>query len=487
YLVPVDADIQTEADLEDVAVDVNYVLGQMEDAQNALNIAILDACRNNPFVRSFRSAQEGLAQLRAPTGTLIAYATAPDSVAADGSGANSPYAEELTRQMEASGVVLETMFRRVTEQVSSRTGGRQEPWISDNHKGEFYFSSGSSRAGSGSPIPHEPSPSKFDPNAVELTYWDSIKNSTDSEDFKAYLEKYPAGQFAALARNNLRRLGTPKVTPGNNSTSATGNVPDASRRDDIKTKNDEISRQNARNVEINATITRTFKAGNDALIAKNYDEAIRQYDEGLASDAEQAALWTNKAQALKARGIGRYNSAITGNPAAKAAGLDLAKADFRAAVDAATKAVQLVKTQPAGDPAAEGRRLAALSVQTESLRLFVSKFDQSLADTADAAYREYFTVETDPAKKEKAQVDCAQMFFDSGDSEKAYSKFREVLAKNSNHLQANLGAGMALFAIGDKARFREAATYVKRFIDLAPDTNPLKADAKEILKAIQAP
>jgi len=148
YLIPVDADIQNEADVEDVGVDVNYVLNMIEDAQSALNIVILDACRNNPFARSFRSAQGGLAQVKAPTGTLIAYATAPDSTAADGDRANSPYTEELTKQMETPGVVLETMFRRVTEQVSSRTGGRQEPWVSDNHKGEFYFSSGPTNASS---------------------------------------------------------------------------------------------------------------------------------------------------------------------------------------------------------------------------------------------------------------------------------------------------------------------------------------------------
>ncbi len=146
YLVPIDADIQNEADLEDVSIDVNYVLATMDDAQNALNIVILDACRNNPFGRGFRSAQGGLAQIKAPTGTLIAYATSPDSTAADGDMGNSPYTEELVKQMESHGVVLETMFRRVTEQVSARTAGRQEPWFSDNHKGDFYFSS--ARAGS---------------------------------------------------------------------------------------------------------------------------------------------------------------------------------------------------------------------------------------------------------------------------------------------------------------------------------------------------
>jgi len=183
YIVPVDADIQTEADLEDVAVDLEYVLNLMGDAQNALNIVILDACRNNPFARSFRSAQEGLAQVRAPSGTLIAYATAPDSIAADGSGANSPYTEELIKQMRASAVLVETMFRRVTEGVSARTDGKQEPWFSANVKGDFYFSGASNLD-----------------LIIEKRYWESIKDSNNPDDFKAYLDKYPNGQFVSLAK-----------------------------------------------------------------------------------------------------------------------------------------------------------------------------------------------------------------------------------------------------------------------------------------------
>lgn len=213
YLIPVDAEIQTEADLEDAAVDINYVLNLMDDAQNALNLVILDACRNNPFVRNFRSAQEGLAQVKAPTGTLIAYATAPDSIAADGGGANSPYAEELTRQMRTPGVVLETMFRRVTEQVSSRTGGRQEPWFSDNHKGEFYFSkSPPTSSGSESKDTYSNQPAKIDAVAVEREYWETIRGSSDPKDYKDYVTAYPDGAYVAVARAKIRQFETAKNT-----------------------------------------------------------------------------------------------------------------------------------------------------------------------------------------------------------------------------------------------------------------------------------
>lgn len=208
YLIPVDAEIQTEADLEDVAVDVNYVLNMMDDAQNALNIAILDACRNNPFARSFRSANDGLAQVKAPTGTLIAYATSPDSVAADGGGANSPYAEELTKQIQVSGVLLETMFRRVAEQVSSRSGGRQEPWYSANVKGDFYFSGTTNLSLSNSGGATQPA--KIDAVAVEREYWETIRSSNDPQDYKDYLQSYPNGAYAVVARAKIRQIETAK-------------------------------------------------------------------------------------------------------------------------------------------------------------------------------------------------------------------------------------------------------------------------------------
>jgi uncharacterized caspase-like protein len=201
YLIPIDADIENEADLEDVGVDVNYVLNQISVAQSTLNIVILDACRNNPFVRSFRSAQDGLAQVMAPRGTLIAYATAPNSTAADGDSANSPYTEELTKQIEVPGVVLETTFRRVTERVSARTGTRQEPWVSDNHKGEFYFKGG---AGSSTAVNNDSS--KIDPVAVEREYWEAIRNSANEEDYKNYLQTYPNGAYSAIARTKINQI-----------------------------------------------------------------------------------------------------------------------------------------------------------------------------------------------------------------------------------------------------------------------------------------
>jgi quercetin dioxygenase-like cupin family protein len=140
FLIPVDADIQSEAEVEDSAVDVSLVLNYMDDAQNGLNIVILDACRNNPFARSFRSASGGLAQVDAPTGTLIAYATAPGRVASDGQGQNGLYTFELLKQMRVPGQSVTDMFMHVRAEVMKQTAGKQVPWEASSLVGNFYFS-----------------------------------------------------------------------------------------------------------------------------------------------------------------------------------------------------------------------------------------------------------------------------------------------------------------------------------------------------------
>jgi hypothetical protein len=220
YLVPVDADIQSEAEVEDSGVDASLVLNYMDDAQNGLNIVILDACRNNPFARSFRSATDGLAQVDAPTGTLIAYATAPGRVASDGTGQNGLYTSELLKQMRVPGLSATEMFMRVRAEVMKQTGNKQVPWEASSLVGTFYFG-GAKNDGTTAPLPANEV--KVDPLAFELSYWETIKNSSNADDFKAYLEKYPNGQFASLAKNRINSLDAPakpvesRAAPANDS------------------------------------------------------------------------------------------------------------------------------------------------------------------------------------------------------------------------------------------------------------------------------
>ncbi len=162
YLVPVDARIQVEQDVKSLCLDAGRVLGRMEDAGNGLNLVILDACRNNPFARSWRSADAGLAKMDAPTGTLIAYATAPDSVAADGVGRNGVYTSHLLRFMRAPGLSIENVLKQTRIAVLNETGRKQIPWESSSLTGDFYFAGGGQLA-SIAPVPAPPAAPKQAP------------------------------------------------------------------------------------------------------------------------------------------------------------------------------------------------------------------------------------------------------------------------------------------------------------------------------------
>jgi formylglycine-generating enzyme required for sulfatase activity len=139
YLIPVGADITREDEITDEAVEGDLVLRKMDSANNRMNILILDACRNNPYARSFRSGGSGLARMDAPKGTLISYATSPGSVASDGTKGNSPYTWHLLQEMKKPGTTIEQMFKQVRLGVLKDTGEKQTPWEVSSLTGDFYF------------------------------------------------------------------------------------------------------------------------------------------------------------------------------------------------------------------------------------------------------------------------------------------------------------------------------------------------------------
>ncbi len=142
FLIPIGASIEVEGDVVLEGLDLNSVLEQMGMAQNRLNIVILDACRNNPFTRSFRSGSQGLAQVNAPAGTFIAYATAPGQTASDGKGQNGLYTQELMANLRSPGLPIEEVFKRVRVQVKQKSNGVQIPWDASSLEGSFYFVGG---------------------------------------------------------------------------------------------------------------------------------------------------------------------------------------------------------------------------------------------------------------------------------------------------------------------------------------------------------
>ena len=158
--------------------------------------------------------------MNAPSGALVAYAAAPGQTAADGSGANSPYTAALADAMRTPGLDLEDVFKRVRVAVESATGRAQTPWEESSLKGDFFFVP---PAGLAAP-PAESAASAHD-QAVDLAFWDTIKDSTNPATFEAYLQQFPNGAFTRLARVRLAELSGAQTDRQS--------VPEAGARDDL--------------------------------------------------------------------------------------------------------------------------------------------------------------------------------------------------------------------------------------------------------------
>jgi uncharacterized caspase-like protein len=259
YLVGVDAALKRESDLEFEAMKVELVMRQMQ-RETKVKIVILDACRDNPLARELtrsmaggntgaRTRSAGVASgmgaidTSGATGTLIAFATAPGAVALDGSGANSPFTEALLAHIETPDIDVDVMMKRVRGQVTRATNERQQPWTNSSLTAEFFLNTGRQSVGQASQIaaaapaaparpqlaalagelakapagaqaapqsgqqpagaPRGTQVSPTEAWQQELALWEEAKRTNQTRDYLAYLESYPSGTFAAIARNRI--------------------------------------------------------------------------------------------------------------------------------------------------------------------------------------------------------------------------------------------------------------------------------------------
>lgn len=278
--------------------------------------------------------------------------------------------------------------------------------------------------------------------------------------------------------------------PAGGSSGGAGAAPKESKeekakREELERKVKEVEEGNKKIVESNEVIARTFKAGNEALNAGRLEDAITQYREGLATRPEEPALLTNLSEALRRRGVERFNAALKVSPA-DTAGMDAAKKDWTEAAAYSTKALEVIKTASATADQQQQQvyaqnRLAGLSTRAFAMKLVATKVDTSQAQAAWDAFQEYIAAESDATKKAKAKAEALQTIFDAGNTDLAVAQARAVIAEEPDNVDANRILGLALFASGDKAKFQEAANYLQRYVDKAPDTDPLKASARESL------
>ena len=195
YLIPLEAEIDSKLSVKTEGLNVGLVLDAMEGAGSRLNIVILDACRNNPYERSLRGQSRGLAVMDAAKGTLIAYATAPGSVAADGEGKHGVYTEALLDALVIPGLQVEEVFKKVRIEVERRTDGEQTPWESSSLTGDFVFKPGNS-------ISIQP----LVESSTDELYWRGVENSGNAVLLKSYLDRFPGGIFVVIARHKLKLL-----------------------------------------------------------------------------------------------------------------------------------------------------------------------------------------------------------------------------------------------------------------------------------------
>jgi Caspase domain len=202
HLVPVNANPTREADVDFQMVDVALVLRQMEGSGTKLNLVILDACRNNPFGgRGLRATEGGLAQMRAPEGTLISYATQPGNVALDGADGNSPYTKALAQTLRRPALGIFDVFNEVGLAVKRSTGGSQQPWVSSSPiDGRFYFVAAPTSLAE-PPLSGAP----FQTNEAAQA-WTAAKETTNPAVLEAFIQRYGDSFYANLARARLEEI-----------------------------------------------------------------------------------------------------------------------------------------------------------------------------------------------------------------------------------------------------------------------------------------
>lgn len=184
YLIPVDAEVEHEDDIQFQGIDVQYILDKFEEKKNGMNILILDACRNNPFSRRGVRGTSGLAAVDGPPGTLVAFAAAPGKVAIERAGGNGIYTRNILENISQPGLQVEEVFKRVRTGVLSETSHQQVPWENTSLIKDFYFKGARAGTGYKPAIPDS-----------ETEAWKNIESSRNIYDFIGFYRRFPQTRY----------------------------------------------------------------------------------------------------------------------------------------------------------------------------------------------------------------------------------------------------------------------------------------------------
>jgi hypothetical protein len=206
YMVPVDAQLASAAEVPAKTVNLGAVLEAFSTAGNRMNILVLDACRDNPFADA--ATAKGLSQLDAPPGTILAFATAPGNVAEDGRGAHGLYTSYLLQELVKPQTRIEDVFKRTRFAVRQASKGRQIPWEASSLEDDFMFNQGQVVA-----VPKPDNSARERAYAVERADWNRVRESGSADDIYGFLAKFPDGNYAEVAQSGLEVLQRSLIRP----------------------------------------------------------------------------------------------------------------------------------------------------------------------------------------------------------------------------------------------------------------------------------
>jgi len=203
WLIPTDAVLGDDADLDYEAIDLDLVLSATEGAN--MRVVVLDACRNNPFGHAWKRATRAVGEGLAPVDVddvLVIYSAGPGQTASDGRGANSPFAEALAKRLPQQGLPIQLLGGLVRDDVLRATGDKQRPFISASITGEPFML----MPGAAGPVSRAAEAVQSDPKSMEMMFWQSASAGDDIGQLQSYLSKYPNGQFVDLAKAKIASL-----------------------------------------------------------------------------------------------------------------------------------------------------------------------------------------------------------------------------------------------------------------------------------------
>jgi peptidoglycan hydrolase-like protein with peptidoglycan-binding domain len=379
YLVPIDAQLADETDLHFEATDLDLVLDVM-GREPRVNLVFLDACRDNPFAQTLArsmgstrstSIGRGLAVVDATAGSFIAYATDPHQVALDGNGNHSPFTAALLSHLETPGLSISDMMIEVRNDVLSATQQKQRPWENSSLTSPFYFMPAVAVATTDTASPA----SSGNVGAVqtvdkEVVFWQSIQNSNSPAQFQAYLDQYPNGTFAALARTRIEEMkAKPADTARSGEQVASLTSPDATvpAAEEVE-RSLGLTKQGRSRVQLALTLLGYSTAGTDGVFGAKSRTAISawQADQhetatGYLTAKQHAALLDAAAPKLAAWDAEQKRKLAEAQARQQQAAAEAAQQQQTSYGAAATT------TQPSTQDA-EARKAAAAQAEAERLR-----------------------------------------------------------------------------------------------------------------------